>query len=159
MAPAHSLTSIEKKVLYLISIDAGAPVSKIAGALGCKPHIVQLACKKFNKLGLLSRRVMIDTFRLGYKKHTFFIALSPEGIANKVELIRFLTLCGNVSTVTELSSDYDLLVEVISRSSDEFWDLQTRLASRFPTPIQKKEITVVTRQSAFGEKYHSHFPR
>jgi|GEM_PF-4361604 len=153
MAATHSLTILEKKVLYLLSIDAGTPVIKLATALGCKPYLVQLACKKFNKLSLLSRRLMIDTFRLGYNKHSFLISLSSDGKATQPELTRFLNGCGNISSVTELDSGYDLLVEVVSRSSEEFWDLQSRLSSRFPTTIHDKEIAVVTRQTVFGERY------
>lgn len=152
MKHRYHLSDTDRHILYLVSIDASASVAKIAAALGCKTHVVRAAYTKFRRDGLLTRRVMIDTFLLGYSRHSLCIALSPEMKHLREEMAKFLAKQPNTAVVLEVGGDYDLFITILARSPEELSHFQSKLSARFSNPIQHKDITISLQHSTFGEK-------
>jgi DNA-binding Lrp family transcriptional regulator len=152
MTSISAFTQLERSILYLVLMDASASVVKIAATLGCKPHSVQAAINKFRRNGLISRRIMVDVYRLGYSRHAFYISLSSEGQRQRDKLVLSLVNHPSTTVVLEVGGEYDFFVAVITRNPGELAAFQSTLADTFGVPFQKKDLALTIRHSVFGEK-------
>jgi DNA-binding Lrp family transcriptional regulator len=150
--PHLTLTQTERHILYLVLTDASASVAKIAAVSGYKQHIVQAAYSKFRAHGIIVRRVMIDTFRLGYSRHSLFIGLSPDGQRERRQLTEFLIKHPSVAVVVDVAGEYDIFLSLAVRSPEDLSKFQDLLSARFSSPIQQKDMSICLRHSIFGEK-------
>ena len=152
MKHRYHLSDTERHILYLVLIDASASVAKIAATLGCKTHVVRAAYSKFRRSGLISRRVMIDIFQLGYSRHSMCVTLSPEKKHLRSEIAEFLAKDPHTSVVLEVGGDYDLFIAILVRSLEELSTFQSALLANFSSPIQHKDVAISLRCSIFSEK-------
>ena len=142
----------ERRILYTVLMNARLSVQEIARHLGCSAPVVQHAVRKFRDAGLISRRVMIDIFRLGYARHSIYITLSSEGQDKKGEISRFLAKSSCTTVVLEVGGDYDFFVATVTRTSAELAAFNHELSSGFGSLFLKKDVAVTVRHSVFGEK-------
>jgi|688.fasta_scaffold03844_3 DNA-binding Lrp family transcriptional regulator len=152
MKRLESLSAVEREILYLTVMDAAAPAAKIAKKIGCKPHAVQAALAKFQARDIISRRVMINVFRLGYSLHSIYISLSVEGQRFREEIAQHLASYPATSVVLELSGEYDFFVSLVVRDAPELARFNYELSERFSGAVLKKDVAVAVSNTEFGEK-------
>lgn len=152
MKRLESLSTVEREILYLTLMDATAPAVKIAEKVGCKPHAVQAALAKFQARDIISRRVMINVFRLGYSLHSIYISLSVEGQRLREEIAQHLATYSATSMVLELSGEYDFFVSLVARDAVELARFNYELSGRFSGAVLKKDVAVAVSNTEFGEK-------
>ncbi len=152
MQSLSPLAEQDREILYLALMDASASVAKLAAAVGCKPHVVQAALTKFHSTGLISRRVMVDAFRLGLSRHSIYISLSKDGQEKCGKVSEFLVDHPATSVVLEVAGDYDFFVAILVRDSGELAQFQLAFASAFPSATLRMDIAVTIRHSVYGEK-------
>lgn len=142
----------ERRILYTVLMNARLSVQEIARHLGCSAPVVQHAVRKFRDAGLISRRVMIDIFRLGFASHDVYLTLSSEGQRKKTEIAQFLASSSCTTMVLEVGGEYDFFVRTVTRTSAELASFNHDLSTRFGSLFLKKDVAVTVRHSVFGEK-------
>ncbi len=148
----ESLSPVEREILYHTVMDAAAPAVKIAEKVGCKPHAVQAAVAKFQSRDIISRRVMINAFRLGYSLHSIYISLSVEGQRSREEIAQHLVSYPAAGVVLELSGEYDFFVSLVAREALDLARFNYELSERFSGAVLKKDVAIAVSITEFGEK-------
>jgi DNA-binding Lrp family transcriptional regulator len=149
---AIKLNGTERHILYTVLMNGSLNVPQIARQVGCHAPTVHHAIRKFKAAGLISRRIMVDIFRLGYARHAIYITLSSEGQEKKPDIARFLTNSSCTTVVLEVGGEYDFFVATVTRTSAELAAFNHELSSRFGSLFLKKDVAVTVRHSVFGEK-------
>lgn len=149
---AIKLNGTERHILYTVLMNGRLSVPQIARQVGCHAPTVHHAIRKFKAAGLISRRIMIDIFRLGYARHAIYITLSSEGQEKKPDIARFLTNSSCTTVVLEVGGEYDFFVATVTRTSAELAAFNHDLSSKFGSLFLKKDVAVTVRHSVFGEK-------
>jgi DNA-binding Lrp family transcriptional regulator len=146
------LSVLERHILYLVLMDAKASVTEVARRLGCRDHHVRYALLKFRDSGVISRRMMIDVFRLGFSRHAYYVSLSSEGQKRREEIVEFLVRDPCTTVVLEVGGEYDLFVAIVARSSVALSQFGQSLSQKFGGLFSRKDVAVTVRHSVFGEK-------
>ena len=146
------LSIAERRILYTVLMNARLTVQEIAHRVGYSARVVQHSLRKFKDSGLISRRVMIDIFRLGYGSHDVYLTLSSEGQRKKTDIARLLCDSSCVTMVLEVGGEYDFFVRTVTRTSAELAAFNHELSMRFGSLFLKKDVAVMVRHSVFGEK-------
>jgi DNA-binding Lrp family transcriptional regulator len=142
----------ERHILYTVLMNARLTVPEIARQVGTSAPVVQHALRKFKVAGLISHRVMIDIFRLGYASHDVYLTLSSEGQRTKAEIAQFLARSGCATMVLEVGGEYDFFVRTVTRTSAQLAAFNHELSAKFGSLFLKKDVAVMVRHSVFGEK-------
>lgn len=113
------LLDIETEILAAVTLQADATVAEIARELGVRPHRCRHALDRMLERGIVSRRVVVNPARLGYRVFGLWFSLSPRIAKDGSKLISFLESSPHVSYLGEFSGDHEWRIDILARSLTE----------------------------------------
>ncbi len=121
------ITDIDKKIMYLLNLDARLPVTKIARAVNLSKDAVQYRINKLVKNKVISKFYLdIDHEKLGFHLYTIFLKTRSVSLEQEKKIITGLCKIKEVIFVSTCSGNWDFWIETYAESLETF---NTTLAS------------------------------
>jgi DNA-binding Lrp family transcriptional regulator len=138
------LTELEEQVLEVLSINGDISLKVLAHQVRAKAHQCRYAIERLFTRGLLERRVVINTFRLGYFVCGICFNISPSARNVRAKLIEFLTRSPIVGYIGAYSGEYEFRLDLYVRSIQEVHTFLSQLSEKFGEVMNTRGITFVT---------------
>ena len=113
------LLDIENEILAAITLKADATVLEIARHMGVRPHSCRHALDRMLGRGIISRRVVVNPARLGYRIFGLWFSLAPRTSAESSKIVKFLKASPQISYLGEFSGEYEWRIDILARSLTE----------------------------------------
>lgn len=113
------LLDIETEILAAITLQADATISQIASQIGVRPHSCRHALDRMLQRGIVSRRVVINPARLGFRVFGLWFSLSPRISKESSKIVKFIESCPQISYLGEFSGEYEWRADILARSLTE----------------------------------------
>jgi Lrp/AsnC family leucine-responsive transcriptional regulator len=146
------ISETERQILYLMLMNGRASVAELAKTVGCPAHVAQHAIKKFRDNRLLSRRVAVNPYNLGYIGCHFLIGLSGEEHSKREEVAEFLARYPQITAILEIGGEYDFFLSMITRSRGELARINQEISEKMGHLLIKRHIGLPVRHAVFGAK-------
>lgn len=155
---AERFSQLERNILQYVITRANCPAREVAEALKVKDHQVHYSLRKFKSSGLISRRVMVDVYKLGYSRHTLFFSLTPEGQKRRSTIVKAVVESEFTSVMLELGGEYDYFFQLVVRELSDLVHFIHWLTEQYGDLFSKKSFGVQAEHFVFGEKLISDTP-
>lgn len=124
------ITDIDKKIMYLLNLDARMPVTKIARAVNLSKDAVQYHINKLVKNKVISKFYLdVDHEKLGFHLYTLFLKTRSVSLEQEKEIIKALCNIKEVIFVSTCSGNWDFWIETYADSLELFNKTLTSVAN------------------------------
>lgn len=141
----------ENKILSIIQLDGESSIADLARKTGLRQRTVQECIGRLVERKTIQRVVMIDMGRLGFTHYLIYLK-EIEGDVNAYD--RFLESLDDerqVTAVLAMSGRFELVVNLMARSPNEFRSIWDRI--RLSAPSFSQLVTVRPSYHLFGRRY------
>ena len=139
-----SLDVIDTNILRVLSQDARISIVNLAERIRQPLHIVHYRLKE------LKRKKIIEAFKpkiavgkLGYQWHLLLLQLAPVGMLQKQKFMDFCKSHPAVYYVTNTIGDYNVMLDVHVRSTEEFRGVLSTFKKEFADSIRTYESIII----------------
>jgi Lrp/AsnC family leucine-responsive transcriptional regulator len=140
------LDESDKRLLKVICADGRKPIVEIAADLNVSPKVVAYRLKKLEKEGvILGYRPNIDHNLLGFTHYKVLFHLMNLTEAKLNEFKNYLKSLPEVLYVVEEIGMCDIDIELMLKSSQDFFQFINSLKFRFPTLIKDYEVLLIAK--------------
>lgn len=163
------ITTVDRKILHLLSENARIPDSVISRKVGVSRETARYRIRRLLSLGIITGFTAVCSLeKMGFSAHHLLITLRRCDEEAEQEIVNTLSSIPLVNYVSTLIGDYDVLVECSSRTPLELNDVLRGINERFGEKIQRIHINTVLQEMAFPHNYllekvqqmgELHFPR
>jgi DNA-binding Lrp family transcriptional regulator len=141
----YELNSTDKKILEILSIDAKAPLTKIAKELSLDPKSVKYRMKKLEKDGIILGYVSSPNFdKLGLQFTQINMTFKDPTIIPSV--IEYFKLTNTCLFAIELLGKYDLLVEIHVKNNEELRDIIDGFRNEFVKYYNDYDVHTINKE-------------
>ncbi len=146
-----SLDIKDRKILFLLSLDARTPLTQIAKRVNLSRDAVKYRVDGYQKAGVLNGTVtVVDVAKLGYHAYHIFVRLNSLSKEAERSLINDICTMPCVRAVLRFFGSYDLEIAVIAKNLGQFDQILTDIASKFGRFIRDYEIMIIAKTYASG---------
>jgi len=146
------LSSLDIKLLKLISDKARLPLFELADTLKTSHQVIRNHLKKLESLGIIQGyRALIDVSFLGYRYYKSYISLIKTDRLKDLEL--FCARHPNILNVNRTIGGRDFEIELQAKSFEDFERIMNEIRSSFEDMIDEYEFVI-----AREEKKMTYFP-
>jgi len=120
------LDDVDRKILTILQRNSRTPLREISKEVGLAESTIYERIKKLKDRGVIRRfTVLLDPDSLGFKILAFILIKTRAGKYSHVanELKKYPQIC----EVYETTGDYDMLVKIRTRSSEELNEFLDRI--------------------------------
>ena len=147
------LSPLEQKLLGAISLQGDASLSELAKQINTKTHKCRYAFNALFEKGILTRRVIINSFLLGYSIHAFWFSLNTEHRKNPTALHTLLKESKQVGYFGEYMGDHPYRLDLYTRNIQELREFFIDLSERLGNLFGGKELSDIYSITDFPLKY------
>jgi Lrp/AsnC family leucine-responsive transcriptional regulator len=139
-----SLEAPDKAILSALSQDARMPVTEIAKKCVLPAHVVNYRLKNLVKQKVIEGfKPKINVGKLGYQWHLLLIQFQQVSAERKKEFLRFCQQYKKIYYVTNTVGQYNLMLDVHVKDTEEFKDVLLDLKDRFSDIIKLYESMIL----------------
>lgn len=143
------LDLIDKKILYLLALNARLSYTTLAKTLKITREVVAYRIKRLEEEQFLGGFfTLIDMTRLGYQLNMVYVKLS--NISNTEEIITFINTIPEVSRVKDCAGNYDLQIIFTTKTIEEFDDALEHLTNKISDKIRDHNILRIVEENFTG---------
>ena len=143
------LDLIDRKILYLLSLNARFSESSIAKSLNLSKEVVHYRIKGLQKKDFLHGFItVVDAEKLGLRVHSVHLLLHPS--YNKDELLASLVGDERISHLKHLNSPLELQFGVSTKSVREFMEFFDHFLNDFHASIRDYSISTILEEHFMG---------
>lgn len=125
------LDTIDSKILVELDRDSRQPLSKIAKKLRQGRDRIEYRVNRLVREGLITKfEVVVDLYKLGYNYYKSYFKLESNG-PRISELLGYLHKNDSVYWYSRCDGEWDLIVVMVARAPDEFYQSHLDLLSEF----------------------------
>jgi len=150
-----ALDKIDKKILYSISHNARASIVELSEFVKIPLHVISYHLKNLIKRGVIEGfKPKINVNKLGYQWHVLFIQFQKTNETRKKEFIEFCKSHKKIYYVTNTLGEYNLMLDIHVKNTEEFKDVLLELKEKFSDVIKLYESIIL-----FDEYKIDYFPK
>ncbi len=143
------LDLIDRKILYLLGLNARLSHTTLAKILRIKREVVAYRLKRLEDEQFLEGFfTLIDTTRLGYQLNMLYIKLSNT--ANTSGILIFLNTLPEVTRIKDCAGDYDLQVIFSTKTLEEFDLALEKLMNNLSSNIKDYTVLRIVEENYMG---------
>lgn len=146
------LSTSDRQILLALERDADQSAAAISHETGVRAHTVQYTLAKFRSQKALQKRYFVNTFRLGFSRHSIFFSLASHRPRVIAETIEYLRAAEGVSLVLELGGDFQFEVCLTFTSSYQFSEFLNDFGKRFGRILLHKSVALQIAHRVFGTR-------
>jgi len=145
----EKVDAIDRKILYLLSLNARFSSSVMARHLKLSREVVAYRTKRMEEGGIIHGYLtLIDSQRLGKVSKTVLFKLhSPQKVNPFLEKLKTLPL---VSSLTHCGGKYDVLLNILGNNEEECYTTFQEIIDRGETMVQDYSLTTKLEQHFLG---------
>jgi Lrp/AsnC family transcriptional regulator, leucine-responsive regulatory protein len=148
------LDKTDLKILALLEVNARQSLSKIAKSIGTSEQVISYRIKTLEDEGVIGEYFTIINFaQLGYTSYRTMIRLSNIDEATQKKIIAYLVSHRNTLWIVDCGGRYDLLVNFLAASVQDYDIMIRKFKNTFSEQIQNCEVLVLVNSIGFGRNY------
>lgn len=153
-SPVIRLDETDKKIIYLLELDARADRQSIANTLRLPINEVgDRIDRLIQKRVIGPANTIINIAKLGFTGHAVFIKLSSSKPRTQNKILGFLQKTPSVYWISQVSGPYDLIIAVQTRDYIEFDEVLKSIIKQFGSVIDNYVISTRVQANHFHRKY------
>jgi DNA-binding Lrp family transcriptional regulator len=138
------IDNIDLKIMYAISNDARYQIVELSNRLNLNVRTIINRIKSLRDLGILQGSIaVIDLKKMGFQFSKITIYLKDFKKKDFYELIEHSKSINNVVHILKNLGEWELELEVETKSIDEVYEIMKNLRNKFNTIIKKIEHSVI----------------
>ncbi len=139
-----SLDELDKKIICIIAHNARIPLVELAKKVNSTVDIVRTRIKKMEKKGVIMQyRISVDHSKLGFEIFKAFIYFYNISDAVEQKLINYTQQHKNIVYFIRQLSAWDVEVEIIAESYNEFNEIINDMRLKFVDAIRNYEFALM----------------
>jgi len=147
----------DRKILYLLGINARIPINFIAKKVGLSKDSISYRIKRLEKAGIIKgTRALINASFFGYTPYHLFIRLKNPIKSAENEIVSQLKKLPCARAILKFYGAYDLQVAIIARSIEEFDKISQKIISIVKEYLEEYEILIISKYMKVGS-FHNGF--
>jgi len=144
---SFKLDVTDEKILRILSQNARINLISLSKKTKIPAHVLNYRIKKLIKSGIIEGfKPKLNINKLGYQWHLLLINLSVMDEENKRELIEFCKFHKNVYYITSTIGDYNLMLDIHIKSTEELTRILKDIQDRFSNLIKTYESVMVSEE-------------
>ena len=141
---ALHLDEVDKKILLELSQNARMSVVELAEKIPAPLHVAHYHLKTMQKRHIIEAfKPKIDIGKLGYQLHLLLVQFAPINEARKKQCIEFCRAHPSVYYVTNTIGNYNLMLDIHVRSTEEFRKVLWELKKEFSDVMSVYESLII----------------
>lgn len=143
------LDLLDRKILYLLSLNARYAESSIGKALKTSKEVVHYRVKRMQQEGVLHGfMTLLDHQKLGYIVHDISVSLHPFSDFEKV--LQTLLSHPSVTHIKQCSAPFDLQFRIMTKSMAEFVSIVEVLLNQYSMYVKDYVISTLLEEHFLG---------
>lgn len=156
----HKLDLKDRKILYELDKDSRQSFGSIAKKVGLSKNSVITRVNHLKEIGVIkSFNTIVDLGKIGFMQFRFYFDLKNLNQKKEQEIIEFLCSKKIVTQVDSMDGIYNLGALIITRDIVEMHELWDDLFDMYVNYIEKRLLTIVTRNFYYYRPYISGLKR
>jgi len=144
----------DKKILYELDKNSRESLKIIGKKVGLSKNSVKYRITQLEKSGVIkSYHAVIDLGKLGYLNFRLYLNLQNTTLEKEKEIIDFLKKQGIVNYIAYSDSEYNLIVEIITKNIIEMYNLWDQLLNKYVNYISERLLTINITSTSFYRDY------
>jgi len=137
----------DEQILRILSQNARINSITLSKEIKMPLHILSYRMKKLIKGGIIEGfRPKLNINKLGYQWHLLLIKLDFTSEEERKKLIEFCKYLKNTYYVTSTIGDYNLMLDLHIKSTDELIEIKRELQDKFPNLIKAYESVMIAEE-------------
>ncbi len=150
----HKLDKIDKKILFILDMNAREPVARIAKKIKASREVVDYRIKNLEKRGIIrGYYVVLDTSKLGLIFCRFFLKFHNIDEKKEKEIINYLKRHERIGWMHTIDGQWDLVFAMYARNIYEVEKLNDELFYKFSSIVANKYFSIATKIRHFRHNY------
>ena len=143
------LDVVDRKILYLLSVNGRFSESSIAKSLKTSKEVVHYRLKRMQQEGFLHGfMTLLDHQKLGYVVHDISVSLHPSSDFERI--IKTLLAHPHVTHVKQCSAPFDLQFRIMTTSIPEFVAIVDQLLNEYYMYVRDYAISTILEEHFLG---------
>lgn len=153
MSAVVKLDEKDRKILWLLSIDARQSFAQIGKKVGLSKEVVNYRVKRLLSEGVVKRFfTLVDPSALGYITARFFVKFQQATKEKKKELTEYY-IENKLTGWTVSTSNYDIGAQFWGKNIAELYSVKTQLLRNSTKHIRELNVGVYHKVHFFDKKY------
>ena len=150
-------------ILYELDFEARQSNKQIGRKVGLSPETVHYRIKQLEKDNIIQRYMIILRFTLlGIKQHKIYFQFHHFTHEAEKEIVSFCVGHPQIIWVASCVGTYDLLIAILTKTTDAFLVLKNEILFRFARYIVNHHVTHMVESVTYRRNYfigqNNHFP-
>ena len=129
-------------------------MTKLARKLRISKQAVRYRINRLVKNEIIQKFfTIINTSFLGYHHYYFFVSFNSLGHGDKISITEFLKKSDKVATYSICDGPHNLLIGLIVKDQDSFYEEISKFFSYFSRKIRSKQVIRIIEAKLFGRNY------
>ena len=144
----------DKRIITELSLNARAPVSAIARAVGLSKQVVKYRIENLEKRGIIEGYyAILNITKMGFAYHRIFVTFMNVNKETEAEIVDFCIKHKKVGWIAQLDGDLDCGIIVFAKDVVEFSQVYDELLSKFGEHLDEKQLSVATQIHHLKHKF------
>ncbi len=144
----------DKRILTELSLNARAPVSTVAKAVGLSKQVVKYRLETLEHKGIIEGYyAILNIAKLGFAYHRIYLTFRNVNPETESAIIDFCKEHKKIGWIAQLDGDLDAGIVVFARDTVEFSGVYDELLSKFGEHFDEKQLSVSTQIHHLKHRY------
>ncbi len=146
--------TIDRKLLFELSIDSRQPLAKIGRKIGIPKSVVDYRLHRLIEKGIIKKfNLYIDYNKLGYRQIKLFYKYQYINPQKQKEIIDYFVGKKYCNLVASTEGQFDLLVGIMETNNNSICNFWEETQEKFGHFFKNKELTVHIKDMSFTKSY------
>ncbi len=147
------LSESEARILNVVALRGDASVEVLATKAGISRNKARYAFERLLQQGMITRRVVVNSFRLGFSVYGLWFSLSSSTRKSREALIEYCRSSKFIGYFGEFAGEYSYKADIYVRSLPELNQCMDNLYCRFGAPFSTRSLSATLAIYDFPLKY------
>jgi|SRR3989344_1528969 len=149
----------DRNLLYQLDINSRQSASKIGKIISLSKEVVNYRIKRLLEAGIINKfMTLMNTANLGVTTYKIFYRFQNTTPEIEREIINYLTKHQNTQLVTDVEGMYDLNINIIVKTPEEFNDILSSISKEFGYYFANREVLLLVKSNFFFRDYLIQMP-
>ncbi|MBN2603016.1 MAG: Lrp/AsnC family transcriptional regulator [Candidatus Thermoplasmatota archaeon] len=150
----NNLDSLDRKLLYELSIDSRQPLAYIGRKIGIPKSVVDYRLNRLIEKGIVKQfNVYVDHNKLGYRQIKIFYKYQYINPQKQMEIIDYFIGKEYCNLVASTEGQFDLLVGLLLTDNNHICNFWEETQEKFGHFFRNKELTIFIKDFRFTQSY------
>jgi Lrp/AsnC family leucine-responsive transcriptional regulator len=126
-----ALSETDCKILSVVNLHADMPLREIQSRTKLKEHQISYSLKKLLESGLITRKILVDVYRLGYTNYGLFFSIHSDNRRTHRQILETLVRSPRISFLAELGGDFQYELTFVAKELIEVSEFLDWLTQKF----------------------------